>query len=90
MAVDPTQITPNACFECASGEQRKILRITDSDTVIYVKREKDGDEKLCKTTHVPARIAFAALVDREIPCPDYPMHTGAAPGEKKSIFPWKR
>ena len=90
MAVDPTRLTPNACFECSSGEQRKIVRITDSDTVIYVKRDKDADKMWCKTTHAPARLAFAALVDKEIECPDYPMHTGPAPGQKRSIFPWKR
>ncbi len=89
MAVDPARLTPNSCYECASGEQRKILRITDADCVVYVKRDKDAEEKWCKTTHMPARLAFAALVDREIDCPDYPMATGPAPG-RKSIFPWVR
>ena len=90
MAVDPTRLTPNSCYVTASGEERKILRITDSDTVVYVKRDKDADKEWCKATHEPARLAFAALVDREIDCPDYPMHTGPVPGQKKSIFPWNR
>lgn len=88
MAVDPTRLTPNSCYECASGEQRKIIRITDSDTVVYVKRDPGAPEEWCKTTHEPARLAFAALVDREIDCPNYPMHT-PQPGEKRSIFPWR-
>lgn len=73
MAVDPVRVTPHACFETANGEQRMIVRITDSDTVVYVKREKGAEERWCKTNHSPARMSFAFLVEHEIDCPTYPM-----------------
>ena len=72
MAVDPTRLTPHTCYVTPTGEERMIVRITDSDTVVYVKREPGSEERWCKANHTPARMAFAFLVEREIECPNYP------------------
>jgi hypothetical protein len=71
MAIDPMRVTPGACFETASGEKRKVIKITDSDTVVYVKQEKGAEERWVKTKHCPARMSFSFLVEREIDCPNY-------------------
>ena len=71
MAVDPVRVTPHRCFETSTGEQRLILKITDNETVVYVRRE-NADAAWQKTTHTPARHSFASTVDREIDAPPYP------------------